>query len=109
MTDQVTQDLALIARKAIDYIIALERKVKELQGVPSDKLLRSAKLLSIDDIAALCGVSRRTVADHWTHRPDFPAPSVAPSRRSRRWDRDEIIAWATPAKRKSAPRSLSGS
>jgi len=59
-------------------------------------------LLTIDDIADLFKVSRRTVADHWIHRPDFPPPTLAPSRRSRRWDRHEIIAWATPAGRKSA-------
>lgn len=93
MTDQVTKDLALIARRAIDYINELERKVNELQLVPSNKVL------TIDDIAALCGVGRRTVADHWVHRPDFPQPVIAPSRRSRRWDRDQIVAWSTPKKR----------
>jgi predicted DNA-binding transcriptional regulator AlpA len=62
-------------------------------------------LITIDDIAALFQVGRRTVADHWIHRPDFPPPAIAPSRRTRRWDRDEIIAWATPAVRKSARQS----
>ncbi len=62
-------------------------------------------LLTIDDIAEMFKVGRRTVADHWIHRPDFPPPAIAPSRRTRRWDRDEIIAWATPAGRKSAQRS----
>ena len=62
-------------------------------------------LITIDDIAEMFKVGRRTVADHWIHRPDFPPPAIAPSRRTRRWDRDEIIAWATPAGRKSAQRS----
>lgn len=62
-------------------------------------------LITIDDIAEMFKVGRRTVADHWIHRPDFPPPAIAPSRRTRRWDRDEIIAWATPAGRKSAPRT----
>ena len=62
-------------------------------------------LLTIDDIAEMFKVGRRTVADHWIHRPDFPPPAIAPSRRTRRWDRDEIIAWATPAGRKSAQRA----
>ena len=62
-------------------------------------------LITIDEIAELFRVSRRTVKDHWIHRPDFPPPTIAPSRRTRRWDRDEIIAWATPAGRKSAQRT----
>ena len=62
-------------------------------------------LITIDDIAEMFKVGRRTVADHWIHRPDFPPPAVAPSRRTRRWDRDEIIAWATPVGRKSAQRT----
>ena len=62
-------------------------------------------LLTIDDIAALFRVGRRTVADHWVHRPDFPAPAIAPSRRTRQWDRDQIIAWAKPAAPISARRS----
>ncbi|MFZ9372377.1 MAG: helix-turn-helix domain-containing protein [Limnohabitans sp.] len=62
--------------------------------------------LTIDDIADMFKVGRRTVSDHWVHRPDFPAPALAPSRRSRRWDRDDIIAWATPAGRKSARQTL---
>lgn len=62
-------------------------------------------LITIDDIAEMFKVGRRTVADHWIHRPDFPPPAIAPSRRTRRWERDEIIAWATPAGRKSAQRT----
>ena len=34
-----------------------------------------------------------------------PPPRFAPSPHTRRWDRDEIIAWATPAGRKSAQRT----
>ena len=63
-------------------------------------------LMTIDDIAALFQVERRTVAEKWVPKPSFPLPVFAPSRRTRRWDRDEIIAWAKPAARKSVPPSL---
>ena len=59
-------------------------------------------LLTIDDIASLFRVERRTVADRWIHRPDFPPPAFAPTRRTRRWTREQVIAWATPAGQKSA-------
>lgn len=62
-------------------------------------------LMSIDDIAAFFGVNRRTVRDKWIPKPGFPPPRFAPSPHTRRWDRDEIIAWATPVGRKSAPRT----
>lgn len=59
-------------------------------------------LITIDDIAEMFRVGRRTVADHWIHRPDFAPPAVAPTRRTRRWDRAEILAWATPKARRVA-------
>lgn len=59
-------------------------------------------LLTIDDIASMFRVDRRTVADRWIHRPDFPAPAFAPTRRTRRWERDQVIAWARPAGQRSA-------
>ena len=60
-------------------------------------------LLSIDDIAALCRVKRRTVADHWIHMPNFPAPKYAPTRRTRLWAAADIERWAAPAAPRSAP------
>lgn len=51
-------------------------------------------LLTVSDIAALLRASLRTVADRWVHRPDFPAPHLAPSPRHRLWRREDIIAWA---------------
>lgn len=59
-------------------------------------------LLTIDDIAAMFQVDRRTVAEKWIHKPSFPPPVFAPSRMTRRWAKDEVIAWATPASRRSA-------
>lgn len=63
------------------------------------------QLLTIDDIAQLFGVKRRTVADKWMARPDFPPPRFAPSRRTRRWDMADIMRWASPASARSARRS----
>ncbi len=58
-------------------------------------------LLTIPEIARLCRVSVRTVRDRWIHQPDFPAPTLAPTSRSRQWSRESIIAWASPASRRS--------
>jgi hypothetical protein len=55
------------------------------------------QLLTIDDIAALFRVSRRTVAEQWIQRPDFPAPRYAPTRRSRLWEAGAVERWAAPA------------
>jgi predicted DNA-binding transcriptional regulator AlpA len=57
--------------------------------------------LDIPAIAALLGVSAKTVRDRLVHRPDFPAPLLAAGPRSRRWCAAEVTAWATPAARRS--------
>lgn len=54
-------------------------------------------LLTIDDIAALLQAARRTVAERWIHRPDFPKPAIAPTRRHRMWRREDVMRWAAPA------------
>lgn len=56
------------------------------------------ELLTIDDIAALFRAHRRTVAERWIHRPDFPKPTFAPTRRRRLWDKQEILKWASQPK-----------
>jgi hypothetical protein len=62
------------------------------------------QLLTIDDIAAKFRASRRTVAEHWIQRPDFPPPKYAPTRRSRLWLAGDVERWATPdAARSAAP------
>lgn len=53
-------------------------------------------LLSIDDIARMFRVERRTVAEQWIHRPGFPAPKYAPTRRSRLWEAAAVERWASP-------------
>lgn len=85
-TDQLTEDLAMIARNAIDRIRELERQLAE--RAPPEPLL------TVDGIAQLLGVSSRTVADRWVHRPDFPKPAFVPSRTRRLWDRAEVERWA---------------
>jgi len=54
------------------------------------------KLLTIDDIATRFRRSRRTVADEWVQRPDFPAPKYAPTRRTRLWLATDVERWASP-------------
>lgn len=56
-------------------------------------------LLTTRDIAARFGVARRTVAEKWAKRPDFPPPARRVSVRSVWWWADEVEAWATPAER----------
>lgn len=53
------------------------------------------ELLNIAEIAALMRVERRTVAEDWVHRPGFPAPRYAPTRRTRLWAAADIERWAT--------------
>lgn len=60
-------------------------------------------LVTIDDIASLFKVNRRTVAERWIHRPDFPAPVFAPTRTCRRWAAEDVIAWGKPDARKTPP------
>ena len=57
--------------------------------------------LTIDGIADLLQVAPKTVRDRIVHKPDFPAPAIVAGPRTRRWLRADVIAWATPAARKS--------
>ena len=45
-------------------------------------------------IADRLKVTRRTVTDRWTKRPDFPPPARKINRRARWWDWAVIEAWA---------------
>ena len=57
--------------------------------------------LTIEGIATTLGVSVKHVRERLVHRPGFPAPYIVAGPRSRRWLTAEVIAWATPAARKS--------
>jgi hypothetical protein len=59
-------------------------------------------LLTIDDIAALLRRSRRTVAEEWVQRPDFPAPVYAPTGATRLWSRADVEKWAAPKEKQHA-------
>ena len=52
------------------------------------------RLMTIDDIARQFRATRRTVAERWIMRPDFPRPKYAPTRRSRLWDAADVERWA---------------
>lgn len=92
--NDVTQDLTAAVRTVIGYINELESRLAE-RSAPRQQLI------NVDEIAQMFGVSRRTVADHWISKPGFPKPAVAPSRRLRRWDKQDIIDWAAPKRRRS--------
>lgn len=64
-------------------------------------------LLDTAQIAQLLNVTREHVTDKLTKAPDFPAPAVNLSRKMRRWDEGEVIAWLTGVRR--SPRPSSGS
>jgi predicted DNA-binding transcriptional regulator AlpA len=53
-------------------------------------------LLTIAEIAMLFRRSRRTVAEDWIKRPDFPRPVFAPTPKSRFWSRADVERWAAP-------------
>lgn len=65
----------------------------------------SEELLSIDDITALFRTKRRTVAERWIHRPDFPQPKYAPTPHSRLWLAKDVKAWAARSSQQSARQS----
>lgn len=62
--------------------------------------------VDIHGIAAILRRSPKTVRDKLVHKPGFPPPAIVSGPRSRHWLRDEVIAWATPAARRSPGRSL---
>lgn len=52
-------------------------------------------LIGLAELAELYGVSKNT-ANTWARRHGFPAP-VATLKMGPVWDRDEVVAWKTPA------------
>ena len=61
------------------------------------------ELIDTKEIAAMLGVCRAHAVGRIVKRPDFPPPAVDLSQRLRRWERREVLAWATRAK-SSPPR-----
>jgi predicted DNA-binding transcriptional regulator AlpA len=59
-------------------------------------------LLDTQQIADLIGVSRQHVTNRLSKRPDFPAPRVNLSQRTRRWSEADIRAWLEKQAEKQA-------
>lgn len=56
-------------------------------------------------IAELLGLDREYVTDRVVKRPDFPAPVLALSRKTRLWLRAEVQEWADAQAIRAAGRS----
>lgn len=52
-----------------------------------------SRYLGTAEIAADLGLSQKYVTDRIVKRPDFPAPKIALSQKTRRWLRDEFEKW----------------
>lgn len=51
------------------------------------------QLLSIDDIAEVCQVSRRYARDVLVKSPGFPLPVLSLSQKTRRWTNEDVQQW----------------
>jgi len=47
--------------------------------------------LTTEEIAKLLGVSRKHVTDRIVTRPDFPAPIIKLSQRTRQWAQSDVL------------------
>jgi predicted DNA-binding transcriptional regulator AlpA len=52
-----------------------------------------SELMDTAQIAEVLNLPREYVTDRVVKRKDFPKPSLALSRKTRRWDRDAVHAW----------------
>ena len=62
----------------------------------------SNDLLDTAQIAELLGLSQKHVTDRVTKAPDFPPPAIAISRKTKRWNRADVLAWAKPQSSREA-------
>jgi len=62
----------------------------EVQKPAAEKL---SPLVNISELAALFGVSRKHAANRIVTRPDFPAPVVRLSQRTRKWSREDVTSY----------------
>ena len=69
----------------------------------STSLMAQEGLLDTEGIASLLGCTREHVTDRLSKKPGFPKPKINLSQKLRRWDKDEVMAFATtkPKKRKT--------
>jgi predicted DNA-binding transcriptional regulator AlpA len=59
--------------------------------------------LTTEEIATLLGVSRKHVTDRIVTRPDFPAPVIKLSQRTRKWAQAEVLAYLKGETRSDRP------
>jgi predicted DNA-binding transcriptional regulator AlpA len=59
--------------------------------------------LTTEEIATLLGVSRKHVTDRIVTRPDFPAPVIKLSQRTRKWAQAEVITFTSTASSTATP------
>jgi predicted DNA-binding transcriptional regulator AlpA len=52
------------------------------------------KLVDTQDIAQFLGVTRQWVTDSITKRPDFPKPVINISRKTRKWNIEDVFKWS---------------
>jgi predicted DNA-binding transcriptional regulator AlpA len=50
-------------------------------------------MLNRDDIAGMLGISREVLRKSVENRPDFPRPALRLSRKTVRWERDDVERW----------------
>lgn len=57
-------------------------------------MMLSVDLVGFSDLVSLFGVSR-TRAEQIVRTPGFPPASYVGAKRTRVWERDEVLTWAT--------------
>lgn len=53
-------------------------------------------LIDTSEIASMLGLTRHYITDIVTKRFDFPAPKIAISQKTKRWERADVMRWAEP-------------
>lgn len=59
--------------------------------------------LTTEEIAQLLGVSRKHVTDRIVTRPDFPAPVIRASQRTRKWAQAEVLEYFRAGRQSGSP------
>lgn len=60
-------------------------------GINGEGIMDNPEFVTAQEIADLCRVPYRTVAEKWAFRPGFPR-AYKPGKR-RMWDKQEILEW----------------
>lgn len=62
-------------------------------------------LIDTSDIAEMVGLERGYVRDRITKLPDFPSPALKLSRKTVRWDRQDVVRWIEAQRIRACRRS----